>query len=580
MLRDQQPQDLTEPKFSTSRRNTTPNWRIQIKQSQLVSQASTILLQRQSKFWAPLLKPLKLSSNFTPSLFDQILNRIQTQPKICFSFFNWAQKNLDFKPDLRAQCQLIRILFGSELAKLGRPILSSIAQDYPPAKIVPLLIQSRKSADFQNISPVLNSVIECYCSKQMYLQSLQVYQMAKQYGVGLSVDTCNALLNLLGDKNELRLAWCCYASIIRYGISGDQFTWSVIAKILYKDGKFERVSRIFDMGIYTPEMFDLMIDGYSKKGDFEAVFDYLNELCSKGIEPSFSTYSSMLDGACKYQDREVIETVMSIMVEKGHIPEPPAYDYDLIIQKLCDMGRTFAMDLFFKRAYDEKIELQHATYGCMLRALLSEEGRLEDALELYNMVCEKNILVSESCYNEFVIVLCKENPSQEVSNLLVDIIRRGFISAAKELSKYISKQCAEGQWREAEELFNLILNQGCLLDSFSCGSFVKRYCSSRQIDKAIMLHSKLEELKGTLDTATYNILLAALFKEKRIEETIKVFDYMKSCKMLNSESFSLMIRGLCHEKELRKAMKLHDEMLELGLKPDQRTYKRLISGFR
>ncbi|KAL0353232.1 UNVERIFIED_CONTAM: Pentatricopeptide repeat-containing protein [Sesamum angustifolium] len=575
MLRNQQCEDLT------SRRNPVPNWRIRIKQTRLVSQVSTILLQRHSKFWAPLLKPLKLSSEFNPSLFHQILSKIRTHPKICLNFFNWAQKHFDFKPDLKAKCELTRILLGSQLSELGTPILSSIVQDCPPSKIVPLLVQSHKRADFQNTSPVLNSVIECYCGKQMFFQSLEVYQIAKQYGVVLSVDTCNILLNLLGDKNELRLAWCFYASTIRNGISANQSTWPVIARILYKDGKFERVSRILDMGIYNPEMFDLMIDGYSKRGDFGAAFGYLNEMCSKGIEPSFSTYSSLLDGACRYQDQQVIENVMSSMVEKGHIPEPLLVsDYDLIIRKLCDVVKTFAMDLFSKRAFDEKIELEHATYRSMLRALLSVDGRVVDAIELYNILREKNISLNQSCYYEFVTVLCKQNPSREVSNLLLDIIRGGFIAESKELSKYTSKQCAEGRWREGEELLNAILNQGCLLDSLSCGSFVKRYCSRGQIDKAIELHNKLEGLKGTLDMATYNVLLAALFKERRTEEAIKVFDYMRTCEVLNSESFTVMIRGLCHEKELRKAMKLHDEMLQLGLKPDGRTYKRLISGFR
>ncbi|KAG8385707.1 hypothetical protein BUALT_Bualt03G0073200 [Buddleja alternifolia] len=577
------PEHLNEPKFfTTARTNTNPNWRIQITQNQLVSQASTILLQRHTKFWAPLLKPLKFSSNFTPIIFHQILNKIQTHPKICLNFFNWAQKTLDFKPDLKAQCEVTRILLGSEpeLSKFGKPILNSIVQDYPPAKVVPLLITSRKSADFINVYSILNSVIECYCSKDMYFQCLEVYQMARQYGFGLSVDTCNALLNLLCDKNELRFAWCYYASIVRTGISGDQFTWSVIARILRNDGKFERVSRILNMGIYTREMFDLMIDGYSKRGDFEAGFSYLNEMSSKGIEPSFSTYSSMLDGACRYQDRKVIEIVMSLMIEKGYIPEPVVSDYDLIIQKLCDLGKTFAVDLFFERASDEKIELQDSTYRCMFRALLSEEGRTKDAIKLYDILKEKNVLVNESCYNEFVIVLCRENPSKEVSKLIVDIVREGFCYETKELSEYICRQCAEGRWREAEELLNVILDQRCLLDPLCCGSFVKWFCSNKQIDRAIMLHNKLEGLKGFLDTTTYNVLLASLFRERRIDDTIKVFEYMKTCKVLNSESFTLMIRGLCHEKELRKAMRLHDEMLELGLKPDRRTYKRLISGFR
>ncbi|KAL8461363.1 hypothetical protein ACS0TY_032733 [Phlomoides rotata] len=572
--------NLNVAKFLTNSRSPTHNWRIRIKQSQLLSQASSILLQRHSKLWTPLLRHLKLSSNFSPSLFHQILNRIQTHPKICLNFFNWAHKNLGFEPDIRAQCEVIRILFGSELSKLGLPILNSIVQHHPPAKIVPLLLP-RTSADFHNVSPVLNSVIECYCSKQMYIQSSEVYQMANQYGVRLSVDTCNTLLNMLADNNELKLAWCFYASMIRNGILGDKFTWSVVTNILYKDGEFERISRILDMGIYTPEMFDLMIDGYSKRGDFEIAFDYLNKLFSEGVEPSFRTYSAMLDGACRYKNREVIENVVSFMVEKGHITRPPASNYDLIIKKLCDMGKTYAMNLFYQSACNENIELKHNTYECMFRALLREEGRVGDAIELYNVMQEKNIILSESCHKEFVIAICKENPSHEINNLLVEILRRGIGSPPiKDLSNYISKQCAEGQWREAEELLDLILNHGWLLDSVCCGSFVRCYCSRRLIDKAMVLHNKLVELNGTLETATYNVLVAALFREKRIEEAMEVFDYMKAWERINSESFVVVIGGLCRVKELRKAMKLHDEMLKLGLKPDQKTYKRLISSFR
>ncbi|KAL8032809.1 hypothetical protein ABFX02_13G121000 [Erythranthe guttata] len=580
MLGNQRPGDPADPNyFTTSGRNPTRNWRIRINQTQLVSQASTVLLQRHSKLWAPLLKPLKFSSNFTPSLFHQILNRIETHPKICFSFFNWAQKTLDFKPDIGDRCRIIRILLGSELSVLGNPILDSIVQDYPPAKIFPLLIQSRKAVDFQNISPVMNSVVECYCSKQMYLQSLEVYHMAKDYRIGLSVDSCNTLLNLLGDKNELKLAWCYYASIIRNGVSGNRFTWSSIARILHKDGKFERISKVFDVGIFTPEMFDLIIDGHSKRGDFEAAFDYLNRMCSKEIGPSFSTYSSILNGACKHQDGEIIENMLSLMVEKGHIAETPVCDYDSIVKELCDEGKTFAVDLFSERAYEAKIELQHGTYECMLMALLSEEARLEDAIKLYKIVREKNILLSESCYSEFVVILCKENPSREITNLLVDITKQGFFFQPKELSGYISKQCAEGRWREADEIFNAVLNKRFLLDSTCCGSIVKRHCSSGQIGKAIVVHNKLEELKGSLDIAAYNKFIAALFRDNRAEETIKVFDYMKACKIFDGESFSHMISGLCRVKELRKAMRFHDEMLELGLKPDRKTYKRLISGF-
>lgn len=469
---------------------------------------------------------------------------------------------------------MTRILFGFGLSKPARPVLDTLVQVYPPSLFVSSLI---KGSDFHIMSSTLSAVLECYCRKCMYLQALEVYSKGKDYGVRVTVDSCNALLKLLSDENEIRLAWCFYGSMIRNGVLENQFTWSLISKILYTDGKFERIARILDMRIYTPVMYNLLIECYGKKGEFTAAFGYLDEMCNKKIEPSLSAYSSILDGACKYQDAGVSDKVLNSMVEKGYLPEYLVSEYDFIIQKLSELGNTHAADFFFKKSFDEKIQLQHNTYGYMLKSL-SKEGRVKDAIALYHIMLGRKILVNESCYIAFTSVLCKESPSDEVSKLLIDVIRRGF-SPAAELSEYINRQCAKGRWGEVEELLNEMLDRGCFLDSFSCGSLVKHYCLSKQIDSAIALHNKLKGIEGTLDARAYNVLLTRLFEERRVEEALGVFEYMRTHKMLSSESFSLMIRGLCQGRELRKAMKLHDEMLELGLKPDGRMYKRLISGF-
>ena len=90
----------------------------------------------------------------------------------------------------------------------------------------------------------------------------------------------------------------------------------------------------------------------------------------------------------------------------------------------------------------------------------------------------------------------------------------------------------------------------------------------------------MEKVNGTLDVATYNVFLNGLIQERRVEEAVKVFDYMRTRELLSSASFSIVIGGLCQEKVLRKAMKMHDEMLILGLIPDPKTYKLLISNFK
>ncbi|XP_057512856.1 pentatricopeptide repeat-containing protein At4g21170 [Actinidia eriantha] len=459
----------------------------------------------------------------------------------------------------------------------AKPILDSLIQAYPPIRIVDSAIRACRGTDSQ--SPVLGSVLECYCKKGFLFQALEVYRKSIDLGYVLSLHSCNGLLDALELKNESRLGWCFYGNMLRNGVVPDRFTWSIVGRMLCKDGKFERIFRILDMGMKNYVMYNMIIDCYSKRGNFIAAFDLLNEMSNKNLDAGFSTYCSILDGACKYEDTKLIETTMCCMMEKGLLPKLPMSDCDLIIQKLSELGKTYAMDMFFKRACDEGIELRGASYGCMLREF-SKEGRVTEAVAIYREMLVRDINVNDSCYNTFVNVLCKEDPSPEISGLLKETIGKGLNPCASEFSIYVTSLCAKSRWSEAEEILNAILEKGFLPDSSSCCSLVERYCTRRQIDSAIALHSKMEKMNGTLDVATYNVLLNGLIKERRVEEAIKVFDYMRTRELLSSASFSIVISGLCQEKALRIAMKMHDEMLKMGLKPDPKTYKRLISNFK
>ncbi|KAJ0016784.1 hypothetical protein Pint_10898 [Pistacia integerrima] len=516
--------------------STSINWRRQIKQTHLVHRISSILLQRNN--WTSLLQNLNLSSKLTPSIFLQILKRTQNNPQMSLNFFNWTKTNLHFNPDLKSQCHIILLAVGSAQLQLVKPILDSSINSHSATVFTRSMIEACKGRDSQ--SDALSLVLECYSIKGLFIDGLEVYRMMRVCGCVPFIRACNKLLDAIYRENEIRLCWCLYGAMIRDGILPDKFTWSVIAQILWKDGKCNMILRLLDLGIYNSFMYNLVIEFYSKSGDFTAAFERLTEMYDKRkIHPGFSTYSSILDGACKYENIEVADRIMGIMVEK-------TMRNDSIIQKLCDLGKTYAAEKIFKRACDEKIDLRDDTYGCMLRAS-SEEGRVKEAIHIYQLILKKAISVKDSSYHAFVNALCQEDQPGGVRELLRDLIKKGYSPSVMELSKFVSLQCFEG---------------------------------SGLIDKAFALHAKIEKLKGSLDVKTYNALLDGLFKSKRIEEAVSVFDYMNKLNLVSSSSFGIMIRGLCGVKQLKKAMKIHDEMLKMGHKPDEAAYKGLISGFK
>lgn len=551
------------------------SWRTQIKQNQLASQISSILLQRDD--WVQLLQSLNLSPKLTHSLFLQILNRTQRNPQICFGFFNWAKSNLGFEADLKSHCHIIQILLRSGLSGSVKPLLDYLVQTYPASTLVDSITRACGGKDSQ--SNTLSFVIESYSRKGMFREGLEVYEKIRFQGCSPSVSAYNALLEVMLREDKIRLAWCFYGAIIRNGFLPNRFTWSLIAQTFFNSNKLERIARIEESGIYSPVIYNLLIAGYSKSGNLGAAFDCLKKMSDRKFVPSFSTHVSILDGACKHENSEAVEKIMNIMVEKELLSESPLPEYDSLLLKLCDFRKTYAAEMFFTKACDENNGLKDTTYGHMLEAL-SEEGKVDKAIWIHRLISEKGIEVNDSSYNAFANVLIKEDQHEESCELLMDIMRRGFSPCASQLSAFIAILCRKGNWSEAEEILNLILEKEKLPDSFCCRSLVEHYCFTGQIDKAMTLHDKMEKLDVSLDVEAYNVLLNGLMFERRMEEALRVFGYMRKHKKLSSGSFTIMIGGLSGMSELRKAMKIHDEMLKMDLKPDRATYKRLISAFK
>ncbi|KAI6704481.1 hypothetical protein NL676_007443 [Syzygium grande] len=532
--------------FSTST-NILP-WRAHIKRHQLASQISALLLQRRN--WVPLLETLDLSSHLDPPLFHRVLRRIETNPQISLGFFNWVKARFGFEADLRSHCHMVRVLVGSGDLQPARPILDSLAKAHSASRIADSMIRASEGSDSCQ-SSTLSFVVERYSHKGLSIEGLEVFKKMRICGLTPSVDACNGLLDALQRKDEITLAWCFYGAMIRAHVSEDRVTWSLIAQILSKGRKFDRIVALLGLGIYSSVLYNVVIDHYSKNGKFGDAFGRLAEMHDRRVEAGFGTYSSILDGACRHRD----------------------------VNKLSDLGKVYAAEMFFEKARENKVKLLNATYGCLLRAM-SKEGRVKEAIRMYRLINERSIVVNDSCYNAFLDLLCEEDPSDETSQLVRELITRGLSSHHSGLSNFLASQCRKRRWKDAEDLLNVILEKGLSLDTFCCSSLVKRYCSIGQTSKAMALHSKIEKLESNLDESAYNILLEALFRGRDIDEAVRIFDHMRRRELVSSASFSIMIRGLCRIKELRKAMTYHDEMLEMGLKPDKASYKHLISGFR
>ncbi|KAK1424255.1 hypothetical protein QVD17_19579 [Tagetes erecta] len=336
--------------------------------------------------------------------------------------------------------------------------------------------------------------------------------------------------------------------------------------------------RLINLGVNDQLIYDLVIDCCSEMGMFQVAHQLLDEMSKRNLSPQFNTFASLLNSACRYKNNETIKFAMAYMAENGYISQPIT-EHNTLIQKLCDLRKTYAAEMLFKTAVDEQRSLEHETYGCMLRAL-SIKSHLKEAIEIHHIIEHKSIKVNPVFYNEFIDTLCDVNTSKEVDCLLTDLISKGYKPSTTALSKCITFRCKKRRWKEAEEFAELAQQESIVLEASCCGILIKHYSNRGQIDLAVNLHNLMEKKDCCMDSIAYNALISGLLEVLRVEEAERIFDYMKNKNLLISESFVTMINGLCRESKLKKAMKLHDVMLEMGLKPCFKVYKRLICNFR
>ncbi|KAE8728548.1 Tumor suppressor candidate, putative isoform 1 [Hibiscus syriacus] len=237
-------------------------------------------------------------------------------------------------------------------------------------------------------------------------KGLVVFTKTRSCAFAPSISAYNELLDALQRGNEGNDA------------DPDSSSWSLVARILCKSGKFEKVVRLIDKGIYNSEIYDLVVDFHSKTGDFEAAFHRLNEMKDRKLETSFVPVAQYLMGLA-----------------------------------------------------------------------MSEVGRIDEATNMYGMMLKRGIK---------------------------------------------KKQLEKGR-----RTVDVMLEKGLLPDSVPCCLVIEYYCFNREMDRVVALHNKMEKVK---------------------------FRWLN---LIDSASFTIMIRELCRLKELRKAMKIHDEMLKMGPKPDK-----------
>ncbi|CAL4903248.1 unnamed protein product [Urochloa decumbens] len=121
----------------------------------------------------------------------------------------------------------------------------------------------------------------------------------------------------------------------------------------------------------------------------------------------------------------------------------------------------------------------------------------------------------------------------------------------------------------------------CLLSKDTFKLIVRRYARARKVKEAVETFEKMGSFGLKTELSDYNWLIDTLSKSKQVKKGHAIYKEMKrKGKFIpDLKTYTVLMEGWGHEKDLLMVKTVYQEMLDAGIRPDVVSYGMLISAF-
>ncbi|KAF2317470.1 hypothetical protein GH714_022583 [Hevea brasiliensis] len=215
--------------------------------------------------------------------------------------------------------------------------------------------------------------------------------------------------------------------------------------------------------------------------------------------------------------------------EFGYLPSE--YTYRALVEALCQ-----EMDLYKARK--------------VLESMLKKEGG--DRTRIYNI---------------YLRALCLLNSATELLNVLVSMLQTECQPDVITLNIVINGFCKMGRIDEALKMLNdMTTGKFCAPDAVTFTTIIGGLLNVGRTHEALNLfHQVMRENGISPGVVTYNAVLRGLFKLQLADEAMRVFRRMLADGVAaNSNTYSIIIDGLCSSDQIDEAKKFWDNVRNFG----------------
>eukprot|EP00927_Polykrikos_kofoidii_P043881 TRINITY_DN3797_c1_g4_i1.p1 TRINITY_DN3797_c1_g4~~TRINITY_DN3797_c1_g4_i1.p1 ORF type:complete len:718 (+),score=119.20 TRINITY_DN3797_c1_g4_i1:220-2373(+) len=400
-----------------------------------------------------------------------------------------------------------------------------------------------------------NLLIKGYLASSDSSAAWQLLGDMTKCGISPSHVTYHSFLHASVQSGDRRSAWACVTQMRRADLKPTSVTCSILLKLVTSPAHEADVPRVLSL--------------------IEDVDNVLDEVL----------LSSIVEACLKTQRIDLLKEQLRKWQSKGVALHLTTSAYGSMIKAFGLSGDVERVWLLWTEMRRCKVQPSEVTLGCMVDALVmngSVDGAWQLVQDLWNEESQRH-LVNTVIYSTILKGFSIARRIDKTTALYDEMQARGIPCNTIAYNTMLNAFVRCGDMKRVPKLLEDMRASSPPVepDMITYSTIVKGYCSFGDLDKGLALLTDMEAGgKFAPDEVMYNSLLDGCAKQQRLDDALGLLKKMRAGHIAPSNyTLSIMIKLLGRSKRLSQAFAMVQEMTtEQGFRPNIQVYTCLMQA--
>eukprot|EP01018_Ginkgo_biloba_P020756 Gb_07283 [translate_table: standard] len=407
----------------------------------------------------------------------------------------------------------------------------------------------KNQRNYRARNDIYNIMIRLYARHNQTDQARGLFFEMQEWRCKPDVETYNALINVHGRAGQWRWAMKIFDDMLRAAVPPSRSSYNNLINACGSSGQWEQAlkvcKRMTENGV-GPDLVthNIVLSAFKNGGQYRKALSYFELMKRKKVKADTITFNIIISCLAKLEQYDkAIEIFYSMKRLNAIYCKPNVVTFNTVMHAYAACGQVTDVKATFEMMIAEGIRANIVCYNTLISAYASL-GMHKDALEAFNLLKE--------------------------SGFRPDIIS---------YTSLINAYGKSGQPHKAREIFDFMSRNSLKQNTVCYNALIDAYGSAGCLEEALKLLHEMGHVGVQPNVVTICTLLAACGQCGQPEKTDSIISGAISQGIqLNANAYNTAIANFMNGGMYDRALCIHREMQEKGIKPDGVTYSILING--